>query len=163
MEIFIDFGGFYGFHEEYIDNRIEMFDINEDNINWRETLIDYSKNWLYRFNNETDLNLEFVELYSPDFYNYTTDKIVAKLNELDILNLQKYIIDKSFIDYVDDKCKSYDGYISFYDGYDDLVEKGKDNEEEKEYLYSLLMDWLIDEFEVNDCVYELEYDIIQLK
>ena len=80
MEIQIEFGGFYGYHEEYIDNRIDDYEIDFDNVDWNATFKDYAENWLWRFNNRSNLDLDFVGIVSSTYYNYRTDKIIAKVN-----------------------------------------------------------------------------------
>ena len=69
MEIQIEFGGFYGYHDEYIDCRIEQFNdgviyendcYDIDNIDWQKTFKDYAENWLHRFNMFCHLSLKFV-------------------------------------------------------------------------------------------------------
>ena len=86
MEIQIEFGGFYGYHDEYIESRIEQFNdgviyendcYDIDNIDWQKTFKNYAENWLWRFNTMSGLGLGFAGLDSPKYYNYRTDRIVA--------------------------------------------------------------------------------------
>ena len=60
-----------------------------------------------------DLDLKFVSLNSPSYYNYETDKIEVSINRDDILKLKReYNYKKEFVDYVNEQTKSYDGFIS---------------------------------------------------
>jgi hypothetical protein len=34
MEIQIEFGGFYGFHDDYIEDRCDTLSIDTDDVNW---------------------------------------------------------------------------------------------------------------------------------
>lgn len=170
MEIFIDFGGFYhSVHSDRIDDKIEMNlewgeDLQQDGfdeVNYRETYIDYSKEYINLINNKLDLNLSFVDLNSPRFYNYTTDKIVAKVNKEDQKTLSKYIYDDDFLKWANPRLTSRDGFISFYDGIKGLLEMAQHYEKDQEVLIGLVVDWLIEtELETSDLYYDLEFEII---
>lgn len=170
MEIQIEFGGFYGYHEEYIDCRIEQFNdgviyedelIDYDNIDWNATFKDYAENWLHRFNMFCDLSLEFVGIDSPKFYNFRTDRIIAKVNNADINDLMLFIVNDEFKEWANPQLKSYDGFVSFYNGVDDLIERAKDDDD-KAILLGMVCNYLIELNGVNEDIYELEYDIIEL-
>ena len=79
MEIQIDFGGFYHYHDEYIDDKCDMYGIDTDNVDWGKTFVQYSVAWLHRFTDKTGIELFFDGLDSPRYYNYTTDKIKANV------------------------------------------------------------------------------------
>ena len=169
MEIFINFGGFYhSIHSDIIDGRIETNldwgeDLQQDGfdaVNWRETFIDYSKEYVYRLNEELDLNLSFVGLNSPKYYNYTTDKIIAKVNEEDKKTLSRYIYDSDFLDWADPRLTSCDGFHSFYNGIKGLLQMAQHYEKDQEVLIGLVIDWLITKEEINDNIYDLEIEII---
>src|SRR6056300_1359216 len=118
MEIQIEFGGFYGYHDEYIDCRIEQFNdgviyedevIDYDNIDWKATFKDYAENWLHRFNMMLNLGLEFVGIDSPKFYNFRTDRIVANVTNDDINKMLQYTKMEEFQKYADEQLTSYSG------------------------------------------------------
>ena len=94
----IHFEGFYDSeHSDNIDLKIEYFELDFDNINWKETHINYSKEYVKALNDMLDLDLKFVSLNSPSYYNYETDKIEVSINRDDILKFtgkefSKYII-----------------------------------------------------------------------
>ena len=168
MEIFINFGGFYeSIHSNIIDEQIEVQlewceDLQEDgfdSVNWRETFIDYSKEYVYRLNEELDLNLSFVGLNSPKYYNYTTDKIIVKVNKEDKKTLSKYIYDIDFLDWADPRLTSRDGFTSFYDGIKGLLEMAQHYEKDQEVLIGLVIDWLIIKEEINDNIFDLQFEI----
>jgi hypothetical protein len=169
MEIFIDFGGFYeSIHSYRIGDRIEMdldwhpdFQCDEiGSVNWRETFIDYSKEYVYRLNQELDLNLSFVDLHSPKYYNYTTDKIIAKVNEEDKKTLSRYIYDSDFLEWANPRLTSRSGFHSFYNGVKGLLEMAQHYEKDQEVLIGLVIDWLITKEEINDNIFDLEIEII---
>ena len=115
MEIAINFGGFYGFHDEYIEDKIEAMDFDRDYVDFNKTNKDYAKAWIDHFNNEGGTDLKFVEIDSPRFYNFTTDKVIAEVNENDL------------------------------------------------YTFGMVVDWQTEVGNINDDIYELEYEIIKYK
>lgn len=162
MEIQIEFGGFYGYHDEYIDWIIDDYGIDFDNVDIKATSKDYAENWLHRFNMFCHLSLEFVGIDSPKYYNYRTDRIIAKINDKDIECLMECVDYVEFCEYANPRLTSYDGFISFYNGLDDLVERSKNDDDDKAILLGMVCDYLIEVNEVNEYIYELEYDIIEI-
>lgn len=60
--------------------------------------------------------IEYLGVYSPKYYNYTTDKIDYKIktNKQTMQELKKYILDLAGAEqYIFKRFKSYDGFISF--------------------------------------------------
>jgi hypothetical protein len=161
MEIQIEFGGFYGFHDEYIEDRCDTLSIDTDDVNWHKTFVQYSVAWVHRFTDMTGIELFFIGLDSPRYYNYRTDNIMAKVLPDVVQHLMTYINDE-FKEWADPQLKSYDGFISFYNGIDDLIERSKDNDDDKAILLGMICNYLIEVMEVNEDIYELEYDIIEL-
>ena len=163
MEIQIEFGGFYGYHEEYINDRLHDWgDVDCEYVDWNATFKDYAENWLHRFNMFCDLSLEFVGIDSPKFYNFRTDRIIAKVNNANINDLMLFIVDDEFKEWANPQLKSYDGFISFYNGIDDLIERAENDDDDKAILLGMVCNYLIELNEVNEHIYELEYDIIEL-
>ena len=63
-----------------------------------------------------ELEIEYQGIYSPKYYNYTTDKIGYKIktNEKTMQELKKYILNlQGAKQYIFKRSKSYDGFISF--------------------------------------------------
>ena len=61
-------------------------------------------------------DIEYIGVYSPKYYNYTTDKIdyIIKTNEKTMQELKKYILNLPGAEqYIFKRFKSYDGFISF--------------------------------------------------
>lgn len=162
MEIQIEFGGFYGYHEEYIDNRIDDCQIYYDNLDWNAIFKDYAKNWLLRFNNMSNLDLEFIGIDSPKFYNYRTDRIIANVPNECADKMLQYTKMEDFQQYANEQLTSHDGYVSFFDNIDDLVIKAYKSDDDMALLLGLICDYIIDLEEINEDIYELEYDIIEL-
>jgi len=111
----LPFGGFYeSIHSENIDFQIDSQSIDWETVNYKETYKLYSKEIVDHINNHLDLDLKFIALNSPRFYNYTTDKIDCEINYIDYINFVNDNLDSAARDYIIDACKSRDGFVSFY-------------------------------------------------
>jgi hypothetical protein len=161
----IDFGGFYhSIHSDEIDHRIESFEIDEDKVNYKETCNSYCIEFIDSINDMLELNLKFIQIDSPKFYNFTTDKIEAEINENDFNKLKDtYLIDKEtqwwnkeFIDYVNENSKSYDGFISFYNGFNEVI---KEDEILLQYMFNYILKEYADEIE--NYIFEMDFEIIE--
>ena len=162
MEVQIEFGGFYGYHEEYINVRIDDYDIDFDEVDWNATFKDYVENWLHRFNSMSNLELDFVGIDSPRYYNYRTDKIIAYVEKHDENELMAFVDDDDFYHWANPQLQDRSGFISYYDGIDDLIVSAKNNDDDKAILLGMVCNYLIELNEVNEYIYELEYNIIEL-
>ena len=154
----IDFGGFYhSIHSDEIDNRIQYFEINEDKVNYKETCNSYCIEFIDSVNDMLELELKFIQIDSPKFYNFTTDKIEAEINENDFNKLKDtYLNSNEFIDYVNENSKSYDGFISFYNGFNEVI---KEDEILLQYMFNYILKEYADEIE--NYVFELDFEIIE--
>ena len=161
MEIQIEFGGFYGFHDDYIEDRCDTLSIDTDDVHWGKTFVQYCVAWVHRFTDMTGIELFFVGLDSPRYYNYRTDNIMAKVLPDVVEHLMTYINDE-FKEWANPQLQSSSGFHSFYNGVDDLIERSKDDDDDKAILLGMVCNYLIEVMEVNEDVYELEYDIIGL-
>ena len=154
----IDFGGFYhSIHSDEIDHRIESFEIDEDNVNYKETCNSYCIEFIDSINDMLELNLKFIQIDSPRFYNFSTDKIEAEINENDFNKLKDiYLSDNEFIDYIELNSKSYSGFISFYDGFNEVI---KEDEVLLQYMFNYILREYADEIE--NYIFEMDFEIIE--
>jgi hypothetical protein len=154
----IDFGGFYhSIHSDEIDHRIESFEIDEDKVNYKETCNSYCIEFIDSINDMLELNLKFIQIDSPKFYNFTTDKIEAEINENDFNKLKDtYLNSNEFIDYVNENSKSYDGFISFYNGFNEVI---KEDEILLQYMFNYILKEYADEIE--NYIFEMDFEIIE--
>ena len=154
----IDFGGFYhSIHSDLIDSRIECFEINEDKVNYKETCNSYCIEFIDSINDMMELDLKFIQIDSPKFYNFTTDKIEAEINENDFNKLKDtYLNSNEFIDYVNENSKSYDGFISFYNGFNEVI---KEDEILLQYMFNYILKEYADEIE--NYIFEMDFEIIE--
>lgn len=149
----LDFGGFYGsLHSELIEemlNRYFDFEIDDDKVNYKMLNFDYSKQWLEYFNDwliseyEANLKLELLEIISPKEYNFATDVLLVEYKKKD---LQKLIND-DVISFINKRSKSYDGFISYYEGYNEVK---KDLEILFQYVMLYYIEMYNDEQYMND-------------
>ena len=177
MQTLIDFGGFYhSVHSDNIEWRIDSeweWEFEEsgeqaaeslekwyDKVNWKSTYNDYGVSYIDRLNNHFDLELEFVAIHSPRYYNYSTDKIVVYIPDVDEQRLMNDIEDDEFKAWADPYLTSRDGFASYYDGIDDLIKRSNDNSDDYAVLLGLIIDYLISRDSINEEIYDLEYEII---
>ena len=154
----IEFEGFYdSAHSNLIDSIIESYYIDSENIDYSSTYIEYSKQYVNILNDILEIDLKFIQLNSPRFYNYETDKIETGIKDKDFNKLNDiYVNDINFINYVNESCKSYDGYISFYKDIEHVKES-------KEILLMYIFKYIIyEEYseEITEETYNLEVEII---
>ena len=161
IKINIDFGGFYNsIHSDNIDWKIESEECNFDTVLWLETSKSYCESYIDRLNNKLDLELKYVGLDSPKYYNFTTDKIIAQIDKQFAVNkLLPLTYDQNFLNWANPLLKSRDGFRSFYDGIADLIKISMDNDTEFEILMAMVVDWLIDDHCINEEIYDLEYEL----
>jgi len=137
METIINFGGFYhSIHSQLIDNEVENFICRDnegnfdqemyDEYNWKEAHEKYCIAYLDKFEDwlTDELNLketpkiEFKELISPRFYNYTTDKTKAVISEENSQEIKRALLlsdyAAEFAQYVAERTTSGPGYTSFF-------------------------------------------------
>tara|TARA_R110002153_G_scaffold16357_1_gene58134 strand:- start:711 stop:1241 length:531 start_codon:yes stop_codon:yes gene_type:complete len=169
IETTINFGGFYeSIHSGNIDNMIECEIehsdlIDFDNVDYRKTELSYVNDYCAKFSsyifNEYKQNIDFkdIKLWSPLEYNFKTDKIdcTIDLNQANKLN-NLFLKDNVFLEYLEERTQSYDGYYSYYTYEDALNDKN-------EVLIMYLLEYLADQFNSKDVIYgEIEFEIYQL-
>jgi len=128
-KITINFGGFYeSIHDSRIDNMIEAYGGDEypeyndwDNIDFKKTFKSYIEAYCSDLSSfiksEYGIDMDFkdLELDSPKYYNYSTDKILANIPDNQIKELNSLMIkDALFLEFLKERTQSYDGYFSFY-------------------------------------------------
>ena len=142
----IKFGGFYeSQHSEVIEHRIELYE-NEmyidswEDINYKETYDDYVIDYCSELSDfileeyEVDIDFKNLSLNSPRFYNFQTDTIDCEINNDKANELNAYFLqDQDFIKYLNQRTKSYSGFISFY-----TFEQAKNNKD------NILIDYVLE-------------------
>ena len=176
IQFYIPFDGFYNsIYDSIIDGVINT-EIEEgyitikqsENIDYKPIFEAISEDVFDKieelFNDEFDLFNEngffiYDGLYSPEYYNYSTDKIKAKCsNEVFLIILNYFENNDELINYINEASKSRDGFHSFYEGYDEVK---KDAPIYLEYLFQwFVFDHYRDEViqETTDNIYEVIYN-----
>ena len=132
VEFYINFGGFYeSTHNYIIENSIahyfdkdDYYDINEsdiDTVDFKAMQNDYAEQWLELYKDVLPFGVGYVGIKSPTYYNFETDKIIARTH----INTVNRLIDGmkdnyDFIEWLDDASASYDGFTSYYEGFDQV-------------------------------------------
>lgn len=110
-----NFGGFYG--ETFTDTYCSANEVDGDLIDYKATYLAVAegpvmKEYRERFEGSPFSGLEFVELDSPRFYNFETDKIVASV-EFDPEAVLQVIGTDDFAAWLKENYSSRDGFFSF--------------------------------------------------
>jgi hypothetical protein len=170
------FPGFYhSYLSDMVDNEIEYYLDDEDNtetyddiedrLDYQKAYKEISKQWLNKFNNITGLNLEYIEIDSPREYNFTTDRLIARISseELNPLKNIPKTEPETFQRVLNRHFKSYDGFCSFYSNDIDDWDKDMDEldcNEVMAYIEAYILTEGLDEDDIIDqtidssCVYE---------
>ena len=146
--IYVPFDGFYGCHDENIDS---YFGDEACVVDYKKTFVNYSKKYVEILSNEIEIDLDFVELESPRFYNYGTDKILAAISEENISKMFEEVDKNSLAENIKDNFTSHDGFISFYSN--ELKNWGSVLTWDEIQLGTLLEVFIFDFFPLSDMYY----------
>lgn len=136
VDVQVPFSGFYeSIHDEQINSAIENHfewlheeDGLEDtlteeesdaiwssDVNWSAIRNEYAKEYTEAFGNEFKLGLKFIELSSPKYYNFSTDRIFAEVAKHQIDKIRKQVeATDLWAETVKEQFTSRDGFSSFY-------------------------------------------------
>jgi hypothetical protein len=154
-EFSLNFGGFYeSEHSQTIDNNIEIFGYDWQKIDYKKTYVNYCKAYLNKLSEELKIELSFISLDSPKYYNFTTDKIFCSVSDEDFKTLLNEYDTKELFNYIEEHSKSRDGFTSFYSGY-------KAVREDKEIFLQYLFDYILQYEEID--FYDLEFEIQEIE
>lgn len=120
------------------DSGVEDYDYDnftdDYDVDYREMYVEYAKSFADNFKDEFAERLKastwiliwnYWELYSPQFYNYETDKIFVNC-DVDIDKLKEYVNTNEFSDYILEHNRSRDGFFSYMEtnieDYIDLID-----------------------------------------
>ena len=130
LETTIPFSGFYeSIHSSLLDDAQESILHNDHGdiisseladkfwvaFNYSQALNYYAKEYCEVFAHELGLEtLEFKELTSPKYYNYTTDRIFASIDLDEVKSIYKKTDKKLLREEIKNRFTSYSGFISHY-------------------------------------------------
>lgn len=161
IETSINFGGFYeSIHDGNIDHMVEAYEYDFDHVDYKKTFQSYIGEYCGKLssyiNDEYQVDIDFknIKLYSPQYYNYSTDVIDCKIHTNQVNSLNEILKkDNEFLSFLKDRTTSYSGFISFYT-YDDAL-NNKDNK-----LIMYVLEYICNKFNNKEIVYgEIEFEI----
>lgn len=138
IKFYIPFEGFYDSIYQSVIDEIISNEIDEGYLTEEQSkAIDYQSIFeamaveifdkiVELFNDEFDIftSSEYIiydGLYSPKYYNYSTDKIKATIYYNNYSKIYgELILNDEFIEYVNEASKSRDGFASFYEGIEEV-------------------------------------------
>ena len=149
----LNFGGFYySEHSEIIENRIESFELDLETVNFKEVFNKYASDWLDLLSNEIDVDLKFINLDSPQFYNYRTDEIITEISQSNFEALKDEYLTAECIDYINKESASRDGFASFYNGF-------KAVSKEPGILAAYIFSYILDSEQIEIDLHEINLNI----
>ena len=133
IETSIKFGGFYeSIHDNNVDHMVEAYEYDFDHVDYKKTFQSYIESYCGNFEDyildQYKVNITFkdLKLWSPEYYNYSTDVIDCKIKSKEAYELNEVLkTNEDFLNFLKDRTTSYDGYMSFYK-YDEAL-NNKDN------------------------------------
>lgn len=139
LAVELPFSGFYeSSHDAAFDSWLESetYNIEEDggtpeqveklqtlfidSINWKAAHNAYAKEYadaletVLKDDGGRAIPLTFLEMTSPRFYNYETDRIYCEIAEDDLRHMLATVTPEAWAAMVQEKCTSRSGFISFY-------------------------------------------------
>ena len=139
IDFSLNFGGFYhSEHSETIENNIEAYGYDWEEIDYKKTHLKYCDSYLNKLSEELEIDLIFIQLDSPREYNFTTDKIFCSISNKDFNTLLAAYDTKELFDYIEENSKSRDGFSSFYSGYSAVK---KESDIFLQYLFDYILEY----------------------
>ena len=138
----LDFGGFYesigsdtieraiACHFDDSENGgLEYYDIEDsklDNIDFKAMQDDYARQYFDLYQQKINKPIfnhgKYKGIDSPDYYNFETDTILVEMSTAKIIDIiEQCHSDYDVRDYIDEQSQSYDGFNSYYQGFDEVV------------------------------------------
>ena len=117
----LNFGGFYwSEHSEIIEDRIESFELDWETVNFKNVFNKYASDWLDLLSNEIRIELKFINLDSPKYYNFRTDEIITEISQSNFEALKDEYLTVECIEYINTESASRDGFMSFCIGFENV-------------------------------------------
>ena len=169
VEIEIPFWGFYeSIHDVNLEDAIESafnydydtgdeIELGEDyenarwdaDIDWKSLHEGYAKAFAEEFGQRFGLDLEFEELTSPQFYNFSTDRIFAKVPIEQINKIRKEVeAHEEYPDYIKERYTDRDGFWSNFPS--DYKDEGWTKDELQPVQYQTILEFYIERIEIDE-------------
>lgn len=169
IEIEVPFSGFYeSYHDQFIEDAIENafnydYDTGEEielgdkydkarwdaDIDWKTIQEGYSKGFAEEFGQRFDLDLEFVDMTSPQFYNFSTDRIFANVPVDQINKIRKEVeAHPEYPGYIKERYTDRDGFWSNFPS--DYKDEGWTREELQPVQYRTILEFYLSYIEIDE-------------
>lgn len=133
-----------------------------EHIDYGKVFHEYAKLYTTAFAKEAGIKLEFEELVSPKDYNFTTDRIFAKISRTDVAKMLWAVRGDKLNKIIKERFTSRSGFISYYSN--DIKDWGKVDTWDHNQIGTILMayadvneEYLMEDFicngELDDIVY----------
>jgi hypothetical protein len=131
MQTLIPFSGFYSsLHSDNVDQTVTQLFADRDTgcnpneglemalsrtCNYKQVYANYAKAYCENFGAWLGIpSLKFEELSSPREYNFTTDRIFAKVSLKDLYKVKREVLPTALAERAKSMLTSYDGFMSYY-------------------------------------------------
>lgn len=169
IEIEVPFSGFYeSYHDQFIEDAIENafnydYDTGEEvelgdkydkarwdaDIDWKTIQDGYSKAFAEEFGQRFGLDLEFVDMTSPQFYNFSTDRIFANAPVDQINKIRKEVeAHPEYPGYIKERYTDRDGFWSNLPS--DHKDDGWTKEELQPIQYRTILEFYLSYIEIEE-------------
>lgn len=169
IEIEIPFWGLYdSIHDQFLEDAIQSafsydYETGEDielgddyddarwnaDIDWGKIHEGYAKAYTEEFGDRFDLDLEFVEMTSPKYYNYSTDRIFANVPIDQINKIRKEVeAHPEWPQYIKDRYTDRDGFWSNFPS--DYKDEGWTKEELQPVQYETILEFYLENIEQDE-------------
>lgn len=155
IEAQIPFSGFYNsIHDTELESELEysinvfaeetgrdipqeLFNGMHGCINWPEVMQEYAEKYVGYFLHQFMIDGEFSGMESPRFYNYSTDRVFAKITRASVANMWRRINKRLFSENCEKHFTSRDGFASSYSP--DWKEWGRISEWDHNQIYMIVL------------------------
>lgn len=150
----------------------ELGEIDEDlynKINSKETYLNISKKYVKEFNDELEkdlqefgiTNIQFQKLYSPQFYNFSTDEIYCSLNiNTEVLYTFLKKVKNQFQAFLNENYTPTDGYIPFVSNVAETYLENLTTTEVDNRNISVILEYLVTEVLLVES-YDIETKVLE--
>ena len=102
--------------------------------------------------NEIKIDLKFINLDSPTYYNYRTDKIICEITKAKLVILKDKYLTTECIDYINTESASREGFTSFCSGFENVSK-------EPSILAAYIFSYILESEEIEIDLYEINLNL----
>ncbi len=166
------FSGFYNSKfDSYFDQEVEQvmeheekdYDQIRDQLDYRKGRLAMAQEIVSVFNQETKLDLKFLEVWSPREYNFVNDKIICEIDDEEMRKIHAKVLGsdegrEALTEVLEEFFTSRSGFISFYsnelEDWDKTWEEVKAKESDHEIFGQTFLTALCRMEDIEDDIFE---------